>query len=313
MSRVHLIALGGGVLSALFYLSVKLGSPGAIVLAYLAQFPLFLVGLWLGVVPAAIASGVAAVSVGAGANLNASGLYLLLAAGPVLIIVRQGLLSRPGATAGQVVWYPPGHLAACLAAYGLVILGGASLFLVGAPGGLEGAARAYLNATLYGMAGPEVNLQLDAMIDSLVRLFPAAVVMTWTFMVVINATLAQRILARFDLNRRPSPKFADMTLPQWLTTGLVLCLLGAMLPGQFGLVAQNAAVIMAIPFFLLGLAMIHAISRRMAARGIFLVLFYIILLISVWPAVAVAGAGFVEPWLALRRRFGPPASGKEDE
>ena len=313
MSRVHLIALGGGVLSALFYLSVKLGSPGAVILAYLAQLPLFLVGLWLGVVPAAIASGVAAVAVGAGANLNAAGLYLLLTAGPVLTIVRQGLLSRPGTTAGQVAWYPPGHLAACLAAYGLVMLVGASLFLLGAPGGIEGAARAYLEATLNSMAGPEANPRLDAMIDSLVRFFPAAVVMTWTFMVVINATLAQGVLARFDLNRRPSPEFADMTLPQWLTTGLVLCLLGAMLPGRLGLVAQNAAVILAIPFFFLGLAMIHAISRRVAARGLFLVLFYLILLIFVWPVVLVAGVGFVEQWLALRRRFVPPAAGKEDE
>ena len=56
MSRVHLIAIGGGILSALFYLSVKLGTPGAIILAYLAQLPLFLVGLAMGVVPAAVAS-----------------------------------------------------------------------------------------------------------------------------------------------------------------------------------------------------------------------------------------------------------------
>ena len=115
------------------------------------------------------------------------------------------------------------------------------------------------------------------------------------------------------MNRRPSPEFADMTLPQWLTTGLVLCLLGAMLPGRLGLVAQNAAVILAVPFFFLGLAMVHAISRRVAARGLFLVLFYLILSIFVWPAVLVAGVGFVEQWLALRRRFVPPAAGKEDE
>lgn len=312
MSRFHFIALGGGILSALFYLSVKLGSPGAIILAYLAQLPLFLVGLSMGVVPAAVASGVAAVAVGAGENLNAAGLYLLLVVGPVLTLVRQALLSRPGAIAGQTVWYPPGHLAGCLSAYGLVMLVGATLLLA-ADGGIESTARDYLDKTLKVLAAPADQQRFDAMIAALVRLFPAAVIITWTFMVAINANLAQNVLTQFGRNTRPRPEFASMILPQWLTTGLALAVLASLLPGQFGLVAQNAAIILAVPFFFLGLATVHTISRRVAVRRLFLVLFYFLLLVFGWPAVLLAGLGFMEQWLGLRQRFAPPAADKEDE
>ena len=76
MSRDNLIALGAGLLSALFYLSVKMGSPGAIILAYLSQLPLFVIGLSLGLTPTAIACLVAAAAIAVSANFAAAGLFL---------------------------------------------------------------------------------------------------------------------------------------------------------------------------------------------------------------------------------------------
>ena len=100
MSRDYLIALGAGLLSALFYLSVKMGSPGAIILAYMSQLPLFVIGLSLGLIPTAIACLVAAAAIAVSANFSAAGLFLAVTAGPVLLLVRQLLQSRPGSRAG---------------------------------------------------------------------------------------------------------------------------------------------------------------------------------------------------------------------
>ena len=40
-----------GALGAALYLAVLTGSPGALILVYLAQLPLFVAGLWLGSAP----------------------------------------------------------------------------------------------------------------------------------------------------------------------------------------------------------------------------------------------------------------------
>lgn len=52
MVRFWLIAAGAGVVSGLLYLSVVLGQPSAMLLAYLAQLPLFAVALGMGEWPA---------------------------------------------------------------------------------------------------------------------------------------------------------------------------------------------------------------------------------------------------------------------
>ncbi|MGC2412741.1 MAG: DUF2232 domain-containing protein, partial [Stellaceae bacterium] len=49
------VAVACGSLGACLYLAVMLGTPGGLVLVYLAQLPLFIAGLWLGAGAAALA------------------------------------------------------------------------------------------------------------------------------------------------------------------------------------------------------------------------------------------------------------------
>ena len=48
MARIWIIPAGAGVLSALLFLAVAVGSPGALILGYLAPLPLFAMGLGAG-------------------------------------------------------------------------------------------------------------------------------------------------------------------------------------------------------------------------------------------------------------------------
>lgn len=312
MSRDILIALGAGLLSALFYLSVKTGSPGAFIFAYLSQLPLFAVGLSRGTVAGFVACAVATAVLLVGANLTAAGLFLLLTVGPVALIVRLGLLSRPGPTQGQMEWYPPGMILGWLTVYGLVMLVGTAIFFASTPGGIEAASRSYLETALAVLADPS-DTHLADTISALARLFPSAVVNTWTLMVVVNAALAQGALTQFGHNRRPSPAFSEIELPRWLTIGILAAALGSLPSGQIGTVGQNALVVLALPFFFQGLAVIHALSGRMSARGMFLIVVYLILILFGWPAVLVTVIGLIEQWALLRRRFAAPGGGKEIE
>lgn len=300
MSRNNLLALGAGVVSALLYLSVVLGAPGAVMLAYFSQLPLFMVGFGLGLVPAAIASGVAFVGVMSATKFAAMTVFLVSSVVPVLLIVRQALLNRQ-APDGSTEWYPPGLILSWLTALGLVCLGGAALATIGIEGGLRGAGRMFLDRLVEIQGGAAT--QLAATLEALETILPAAVIVSGLIMVVINATMAQGILVRSETALRPSPRYSEMELPRWPLAVLAIAFAAAFLPGAFGFLGRNAAIVAATPFVFLGLAVVHFASRRWPARGVTLTLTYATVLLLGWPAVLLAGLGIIDQWTGLRRRL----------
>ena len=307
-SRV-LIAVAGGVASALFYLVLALGSPGAFILAYLSQLPLFLVGLSLGVAPAAIAGATGTVVVLAATSLATAALYVLLTAGAVTLIVRQALLNR-AAPGGGVAWYPPGLLLAWIAAAGLAFLALGALYAMAAEGGLHGLIRDRLIGFFTELA-PGQEARVTAAADLVARFLPAATIASWIVMVAVNGALAQGALARFGKALRPSPRMTEIWLPRWPGYALLAAIALSLVPGETGMLAQNAAVILTVPFLFLGLSVLHALAGRASARLLLLFLLYVILVLFGWPALIVAAVGFLEQWIGLRRRFGGPGGQRE--
>jgi hypothetical protein len=291
MSKASLFALAGGVVSALLYLLLTTGSPGGLVLAYFSQTPLFLVGLGLGLAPAAIACGVAMVGLAAATELATAGLFLVLTALPMLYIVRHGLLSRQAAN-GATEWYPPGLILGGLTIYGLALLAAVAIWFGGA---LEEVSLSYLTR-LAQLSGGTLGPQAQA----LARYIPGAVLVSALLMTVVNAALAQGALVRMGHARRPSPAWHSVAVPRWLAPVLALAAVAAFAPDEIGTLGANAAVIAALPFMLVGLAVLHTVSRRWPARGLALGLVYATTVILGWPAIVVAALGIVDQWLPLR-------------
>ena len=79
--------------------ALMLGTPGALILVYLTQLPLFVAGLWLGVGAAAIA-GLSRHrwSCWPASDLLGAAIFAGLNAVPVVLLVRQALLARPAPT-----------------------------------------------------------------------------------------------------------------------------------------------------------------------------------------------------------------------
>ena len=72
---------------------------------------------------------------------------------------------------------------------------------------------------------------------------------------------------------------------------------------QTNLLALNAAIVLLVPFFFAGLAVVHAFAGGRQARTLLLMVFYFFLLVSGWPIAMVVGLGVIEQWAGLRRRF----------
>lgn len=314
MGRWAALGVGAalGALGALLYLAVLTGSPGALILAYLAQLPLFAAGLWLGVGSAAAAAITASIALLAAGGLVAGALFAALYAAPVVLLVRQALLAR-GRADGALEWYPPGLLAAWLAGLGLAGFAGAVLFL-GGPSGLE--------TTLHETLAPAVDRFVDeggssraALTDLLALVAPGVIAASWMTMTASNAILAQGVLARFGAAWRPSPDLAALALPMWLSVLLVAAAALSTIGGTSRFFGVNVAIVLSIPFCLAGLAVMHAAARRLPRPQIPLVAFYVLAGLFGWPLLVVTAVGVLDAPLGLRRRFAPPGSigGKIDD
>lgn len=297
------LAIGGGVLSGLLFLST-LGGPTLIMLQYLSQLPLFAVGLGLGLGPAIIA-GVVASAIPLAVDGPRGLIFVFAHAIPVVVLVRQALLNRPGAS-GVAEWYPPGPMVVFLSAYaaGAVVLG--SLLLSGHDGGMSGAVVELFEQTLEVLNGETLDPISRETVAAYAFVLPAMIGVSWLIMVAVNGVLAQSLLVNFGRALRPTPAFAALRLPYWPAYAVggaaVLWLIAG--PGNIGFTAAAVLIVMLAPFFIQGLTVVHVAARRIPARLIVLIFFYMFMLFLLWPMIVVAVLGLVEQWLRLRRRLG---------
>jgi hypothetical protein len=308
-------AIASGVVAALLYLSVLTGSLGALILVYLVQLPLFGAGLSLGVKAVMVAGGTATIVTMASGGVLSGLLFFLAEALPPMLLVAQALRWReidraaevapvPGAPK-DVAWYPPGRLVLWLVGLGALALVVATIMLSGGAEGFRGAMRGFLAGQIGDLldTAPGPASRSDAMIEALTALFPAMAIASWLVMTTINGALAQGALARFGLNRRPSPDIAGLILPRWigfvLAGALAIAVIG---PGDLGYLGSNLAPLLGMAYVFAGLGVLHAVLRQRAGRIFILVPAYATLLLG-WPVLLVAACGMIDQWFGLRQRF----------
>jgi Predicted membrane protein (DUF2232) len=295
-------AIGCGLAGACLYLTVFLSSPGALILVYLTQLPLFLAGLWLGTGAAAVAGLSACAVMLAASDLIGAILFAALNAAPVVLLVRQALLARRDPDAG-VLWYPPGRLVAVLTL--LAVAGmAAALVLMGGPDGLQSSLTGIVGHALDRLTAQPLP-DRDAVAATIAGIVPGTIALSWMMMAVVNAILAQGLLVRFGVNWRPSPELAALTLPSWLAILLGVAAAATLIGGSARFVGINLMIALFLPFCLAGLAVLHAAVRRLPNPVPALIAFYTISGVFGWPLLAVAVIGLLENWLGLRRRLAP--------
>ncbi|MBC8338501.1 MAG: DUF2232 domain-containing protein [Rhodospirillales bacterium] len=310
MPRESFIAIGAGIISALAATAFISHVPGAMMLVYLADLPLFLAGFAFGPQSAAISGAVGFMAAGLIGGGLAAGVFGLLQALPAWLIVRQMLLQRPASSSdNDVKWFPAGDMLCwltMLAAAFLLFATAASLS--GEHGSLSALISDNLDRILKGIAPDWDPSHRARMVDVMAPMFPGAIGISWLVMTLLNAIIAQNVLTKMKKALRPTPAYADLELPQWISWPLVaaaaLALLG---PGEMEYTGRNLAMILSLPLFFLGLAVVHTWARRLSGGGLVLVAFYLILLLSGWATLLVAGLGLIELWSGLRYRMAGPS------
>lgn len=319
MTRSLIFGSLAGIASAVLVLTAASG-PLGIMLGYLAPLPLFLAGLTHGVTAVGIA-GVVGTLVSGFNGLLAGSVYLATFAAPVALMVRQALLARPATEASVGVdvhdgleWYPVGRLVLWLAGWSLGLFGVALLLTADREGGLPEMLQPLLMQFLSAMQqGAGQGADLEAMAKRLALLMPAVFGVSWLVMMTINGTLAQGMAVLLKQNRRPTPLYRSFTLSRSLAVALVAAMVAAaVLPGDVAFIGGTVAAILAFPFFLQGLAVVHGLAAKAALPGLVLAAFYAALVVAgALVGVLVVILGFIEEWAGFRRRFAGAGASQE--
>ena len=176
----------------------------------------------------------------------------------------------------------------------------------------DGAVEGYLKSSLAGLIQAD-QVAMDTIIATTARIFPGVAVASWILMNLVNCLLAQRFLAAANKSIRPKPIYSEVEVPLWPVTIAILGAILAFFGGESAFIGLNIMFIAAIPFFFIGLAVLHSISAAWPGRPFLLAGAYIFLVLAHWPAALLVALGTLEPWLRLREKANARHSNKGNE
>ena len=316
MTQLVLIGIGAGAATALLFASVASGSLISVLLFYLAPLPILIAALgwshWAGLIAAVFASAGLAVVFG-------SFMFLAFLLGIGLPAWWLGYLALLGRPTGQpapndMEWYPAGSLVVWAAILGALIVI-AALINFGAGEGdsrnaMRNAIERMLRMQMRAPKGPP--LDINRTVEILMVVLPPAAAVVTTITNTLNLWLAGRIVSVSGRMKRPLPDLSAMRFPPYapLLTGAALA--ASFLPGMVGTAGLVLATAMLVAFAVLGLAVLHTVTRGVNARMLLLGSVYASVIVMLWPALFLILLGLADTALDIRGRVagrrGPPTA-----
>lgn len=306
MTKLFATGLAAGLASALLFAAIVGGSSLGIILFYLTSLPLLIAGLGWGWMSAAIGALAGGLSTGIAAGPYAGLLFLVSVGVPAAILSYLALLSRVGAN-GETEWYPVGRLVFATAVMGIVLIAATMILIGGDLSAYRDVLVTMLGDMMTAGGSEESNPEQIALVaDRMVALLPAASGMMWLAMTLLNLYIAGRIVRASNRLVRPWPDIARLELPLMTSVALAIAVGLWLVGGVIGKIASAATAILMLCLALVGLGIIHVVSRSISARGFLLAGLYLSILMIFWPLVLLAMLGAIEPRLRLRDRQRPP-------
>lgn len=309
-----LIGLAAGLASAVVFASAGIGPlPVRAILFALCPLPLYLAGLGWGWMAAAIGGIAGSVLVGLVAT-HATGAiaYAAAEAAPAVLLTYFATLYRfvPATTSAPaaIEWYPVGRLV-LVAALVSALLALLTLAMIS-------DSRDSLVAMLKRVAADVIEQQSGKRPDDatandiaaiLYQLLPFASAVSWMGTLLLNLWVAGRIAASTGRMARPWPDIPSTSYP----SGTPLLFAGAtalsMAGGEAGRIAAAFAGSMFFAYVLVGLAIIHFVTRGQPWRPFVLWALYLALVVlNTAASVLIAILGLAESFSRFRRS--PPSA-----
>ena len=218
--------------------------------------------------------------------------FALTSVAPAALLVHLSLLRRDsGPVDGQ--WFPIGTvvasaaaLAGCIVGAAFVAAAGEAQSLIKLKAGIADAVRAAVKAGFTGLPSgqPLSEVDLATLSDLMLNLMPGVSAALWLAAMLLCLWIAGHVALAGGQLRRPWPALSLMRFP----VGLPLVLAASLAAAAFAdgiprLVALGFAGAFYAAYTLLGLAIVHHLTRRLSWRNPALTAVYVALLVLVTP------------------------------
>jgi hypothetical protein len=305
-----LIAIAAGSASALMFASIISGALISLVLFYLAPLPLMVAAMGWGPTSAAIGGLVAGLGLGTIFGIPYGAAFILTVALPAWWLGHLALLGRPlasdatNATPGSpppIEWYPLGRILIWVACFAALTTAAALLTLGSdAPTITEALRRGLLRII---NAPGTSHERVTEVVDAFVAIAPAAAATVAMMTLTLNLWLAAKVTATSGRLRRPWPDMKATLLPPMTlaatTLALALCFSG----GLPGMLAQIITSSLMMAYALVGFAVLHTVTLTLRGRALWLSCIYAVVLVFLWPIVAMIGIGVADTVFGFRQRY----------
>lgn len=274
-------------------------------LMLLVPVPLYLAGLGIGRSDAIVAMLLSAAIITIGAGTNAMLVLLIVFMCPILFICLLATRYRYD-DAGNLFWYPTGRILTLLTLYPVCVYGLASL--LAGTGGIEAvvhnvaveAVERMFKGESSAMNNPEMK---SLAVNQLTAILPISVLIAWITSLSITGIWSQIALTGNKMALRPMPNITEIELPMSLLVLLaIMVLLASFFDGQIAYFARGVIIPLALPYFLVGIGLMHLWARYRKHKTVWLTAFYFMMFFQ-WPIILVAIGGVLEPWLHLRNKI----------
>lgn len=315
----YLIGVLAGIAAAVVFVSATTGPlPMRVILFLLTPLPLFLAGFGWGWGTTLAAGIVGTLAMALMASPAVGAVFAISQAIPSTILIYLVTLNRPAAAPGADVdpatgieWYPVGRIVIWAAGIsGLMAL--AAVMMIGPDlETLRAEIRKLIDVVLKAQfeamnSGTAMSEQdLDRLADIGIYLLPAATALSWMLTVLLNLWLAAKITLASGKLPRPWPDIPAMRFPR--TTPLALAAATALtfVPGYVALAASALSGALFFAYVLMGLAVIHYVTRGQPWRPFALWgLYGALLILNTGVSLIIALVGIADSFLPLRK---PPS------
>jgi hypothetical protein len=319
MMQIALIGVAAGAASALLFASVASGALLAIPLFYLAPLPILIAAVGWSHLAGLIAAFVAAISLAAALGGFFFVSFLIGIGLPAWWLGYLALLARPaGAAPDDLEWYPIGRivlwaavLAALVVTFGILAIGtDAESFRSGLRGAIErlfGPRADAFKQTTFKLPGLG---EMDA-VEFMVLITPPTAAVVALITNLLALWLAARTVKVSGRLKRPWPDLSTLSFPSSGHALLAAALAATFLPGIVAVIAGVFAASLLMGYALLGLAVVHALTRGINGRGFILGSIYGAIFVFGWPMLLMSLVGLTDALLDLRGRMatsrGPPS------
>ncbi len=278
------LGLAAGFISAIVFASATAGPMlSRMILFLLTPFSLYLAGLGLGFGPLLIGSAVATAIILFLSNPLTALVYAASEALPAIVLTRLTLTARE--EDGKLHWYPLGRII-----IGAALISGALSFVYLAIQGadteaLTKAIRPEIENFAKSLAsvpgGTEAlgETQIGELTSIVVASLPGAVSLSLMITALASLWLAGRVTLASGRLLRPWPDFSKIELPLGSAVLLVAATVLSFTSDRMWLLSDGLASALRLAFALLGLAVVHHVTRGSPWRGFVLTITYAGLLI----------------------------------